>query len=119
LNFLILVADQLSPRALRPYGNRVVKAPHIENLAESGVVFDHAYCSSPLCAPSRASLMTGQLPSRIGVYDNGSEFAASLPTVAHRMRAAVCRGGVDSEPQFLATMGAGGCGPLTVVRGRS
>jgi choline-sulfatase len=88
LNFLILVADQLSPRALPAYGNRVVKAPHIENLAQSGIVFEHAYCSSPLCAPSRASFMTGQLPSRIGVYDNGAEFGASVPTVAHRMRAA-------------------------------
>ena len=101
MNFLILVADQLSPRALPPYGNRVVKAPHIENLAESGVVFEHAYCSSPLCAPSRASLMTGQLPSRIGVYDNGAEFAASLPTVAHRMRAAGYRTCLAGKMHFI------------------
>jgi choline-sulfatase len=101
LNFLILVADQLSPRALPPYGNRVVKAPHIENLAESGVVFEHAYCSSPLCAPSRASLMTGQLPSRIGVYDNGAEFAASVPTVAHRMRAAGYRTCLAGKMHFI------------------
>jgi choline-sulfatase len=101
LNFLILVADQLSPRALPPYGNRVVKAPHIENLAESGVVFEHAYCSSPLCAPSRASLLTGQLPSRIGVYDNGAEFAASVPTVAHRMRAAGYRTCLAGKMHFI------------------
>ena len=101
MNFLIVVADQLSPRALPPYGNRVVKAPHIENLAESGVVFEHAYCSSPLCAPSRASLMTGQLPSRIGVYDNGAEFAASLPTVAHRMRAAGYRTCLAGKMHFI------------------
>ena len=101
MNFLILVADQLSPRALPPYGNRVVKSPHIENLAESGVVFEHAYCSSPLCAPSRASLMTGQLPSRIGVYDNGAEFAASLPTVAHRMRAAGYRTCLAGKMHFI------------------
>ena len=101
MNFLILVADQLSPRALPPYGNRVVKAPHIENLAESGVVFEHAYCSSPLCAPSRASFMTGQLPSRIGVYDNGAEFAASVPTVAHRMRAAGYRTCLAGKMHFI------------------
>ena len=101
MNFLIVVADQLSPRALPPYGNRVVRAPHIENLAESGVVFEHAYCSSPLCAPSRASLMTGQLPSRIGVYDNGAEFAASLPTVAHRMRAAGYRTCLAGKMHFI------------------
>jgi choline-sulfatase len=87
VNFLVVIADQLSPRALPPYGNLVVKAPNISSLAASGVVFEHAYCSSPLCAPSRASFVTGLLPSHIGVYDNGAEFAASLPTVAHRLRA--------------------------------
>jgi choline-sulfatase len=87
LNFLIVIVDQLSPRALPVYGNRVVKAPNVERLAASGVVFEHAYCSSPLCAPSRASFMTGRLPSRIGVYDNGAELPASIPTVAHHLRA--------------------------------
>lgn len=101
MNFLIVIADQLSPRALPSYGNRAVKAPNIENLAESGVVFEHAYCTSPLCAPSRASFMTGQLPSRIGVYDNGAEFAASLPTVAHRMRAAGYRTCLAGKMHFI------------------
>jgi choline-sulfatase len=87
LNFLVVIVDQLSPRALPAYGNKVVKAPNIEQLAASGVVFEHAYCGSPLCAPSRASFMTGRLPSRIGVYDNGAELAASIPTVAHHLRA--------------------------------
>ena len=81
------MADQLSPRTLPPYGNRVVKAPNVTRLAQEGVVFEHAYCSSPLCAPSRASMITGSLPSRIGVYDNGAELSASLPTIAHRLRA--------------------------------
>jgi choline-sulfatase len=87
LNFLVVIVDQLSPRALPVYGNEVVRAPNIEQLAASGVVFEHAYCSSPLCAPSRASFMTGRLPSRIGVYDNGAELAASVPTIAHHLRA--------------------------------
>lgn len=81
------MADQLSPRTLPAYGNRVVKAPNLARLAEDGVVFDRAYCSSPLCAPSRASMITGSLPSRIGVYDNGAELPASVPTIAHHLRA--------------------------------
>jgi choline-sulfatase len=101
LNFLVVIADQLSPRALPVYGNRVVKAPHIESLASSGVVFEHAYCASPLCAPSRASLMTGQLPSRIGVYDNGAELPASLPTVAHHLRAAGYRTCLAGKMHFI------------------
>jgi choline-sulfatase len=101
LNFLIVIADQLSPRALPAYGNRVVKAPHIDGLAASGVVFEHAYCSSPLCAPSRASFLTGSLPSRIGVYDNGAELAASIPTVAHRLRAGGYRTCLAGKMHFI------------------
>ena len=52
-NFLILMADQLTAGALSAYGNLVSKTPHIDALAETGVVFDSFYCNSPLCAPSR------------------------------------------------------------------
>ncbi len=85
-NILILMADQLNPAALPAYGNPVVKAPHIDRLAAGGVVFDSAYCNSPLCAPSRFSFMSGQLPSTIAGYDNAAEFAASVPTFAHHLR---------------------------------
>ena len=86
-NVLLVMADQLTPGALAAYGNRVVAAPHLAALGSSGVVFDSAYCNSPLCAPSRASMMTGMLPSQIGVYDNAAELPASVPTLAHHLRA--------------------------------
>jgi choline-sulfatase len=101
LNILLVMADQLSPRALPAYGNRVVKAPHLSRLAEEGVVFEHAYCTSPLCAPSRASLITGNLPSRIGVYDNGAELPASVPTVAHRLRTLGVRTCLAGKMHFI------------------
>ena len=85
-NILIVMADQLAPAFLPAYGHKIVKTPHIDALARSGVVFESAYCASPLCAPSRASLMAGLLPSRTGVYDNAAEFAASIPTFAHHLR---------------------------------
>ena len=69
--------------ALAHYGNPVVKTPNIDRLAASGVVFENAYCNNPICAPSRASMMTGQLSSRICAYDNASEFAVEVPTFAH------------------------------------
>ncbi len=87
-NILLLMADQLAAAWLPPYGHAVVQAPHIDALASDGVVFDSAYCPSPLCAPSRASLLTGRLPSRTGVYDNAAELRASEPTITHRLRAA-------------------------------
>lgn len=55
--------------------------------AARGVVFENAYCPYPLCAPSRFAMMSGRLPSRIGAFDNGAEFAASTPTFAHYLRA--------------------------------
>lgn len=87
-NLLILMADQLTARALRAYGGRVARTPHIDALADGGVVFDAFYCNSPLCAPSRFSFMAGQLPSKIGAYDNASEFASEIPTFAHYLRRA-------------------------------
>ncbi len=87
-NLVILMADQLTAGALRAYGGPVARTPHIDALAERGVVFDSFYCNSPLCAPSRFSFMAGQLPSRIGAYDNAAEFRADIPTFAHYLRRA-------------------------------
>jgi choline-sulfatase len=85
-NILILMADQMAPRALPAYGHGLVHAPNIARLADEGVVFDSAYCNSPLCAPSRFSFLSGKLPSRIGAYDNACEFPADQPTIAHHLR---------------------------------
>jgi choline-sulfatase len=87
-NFLILMADQLTARALPAYGNRVAKTPHIDALAAAGVVFDSFYCNSPLCAPSRFSFLSGRQVSAIGAYDNAAEFPAQVPTFAHYLRRA-------------------------------
>jgi choline-sulfatase len=85
-NILVVMADQMAPAFLPVYGHAQSRAPHMADLARDGVVFDSAYCASPLCSPSRASLMTGLLPSRTRVYDNAAEFAADIPTFAHRLR---------------------------------
>ena len=69
------------------YGHPLVKAPRLEDLARDGVVFENAYCNNPICASSRFSMMAGQLPSRIGAYDNAAEFPATVPTFAHYLRA--------------------------------
>lgn len=87
-NILFLMADQLSAPFLRCYGGETAITPHIDRLAETGLVFDTAYSNSPLCAPARFSMMSGQLNSKIGAYDNASEFPAKVPTFAHYLRAA-------------------------------
>ena len=87
-NILVVMADQLTPTALPFHGNPVVQAPHLARLASEGVVFDAAYCASPLCAPARQGLLTGLLPSRFDGFDNASELPSEIPTVAHGLRAA-------------------------------
>lgn len=85
-NILLIQADQLAGPALPMYGHDVVKAPHLQRLADAGTTFENAYCNNPVCAPSRFSMMSGQLASRIGAYDNAAEFPASIPTFAHYLR---------------------------------
>ena len=72
--------------ALPMYGHDIVKTPNLQKLAARGTVFQNAYCNNPVCAPSRFSMMAGQLSSRIGAYDNAAEFPASVPTFAHYLR---------------------------------
>lgn len=86
-NILFIQADQLSGLALGAAGHPIVQTPHMDRLAADGVMFDSAHCPFPLCGPSRFSMMTGHLASRIGAYDNGSELPASVPTFAHYLRA--------------------------------
>jgi choline-sulfatase len=102
-NILVLMADQLTARALQAYGGRVAKTPNISVLAKEGVVFDSFYCNSPLCAPSRFSFMAGQLPSKIGAYDNAAEFPAQVPTFAHYLRSAGYQTSLSGKMHF--------CGP--------
>ncbi|MEN0015483.1 MAG: choline-sulfatase, partial [Solirubrobacteraceae bacterium] len=100
-NILVIQADQLAAGALTAYGNSTVKAPHIHRLALDGAVFGRAYCNAPLCAPSRASMMTGELPSTIEAYDNAAEFPSSIPTFAHHLRARGYRTALAGRMHFI------------------
>lgn len=85
-NILLIMADQLNPAFLPMYGNRIVKAPNLQSLAQSGTVFSNAYCNYPICAPSRYSMLAGRLPHSISAFDNASEFSAATPTLMHHLR---------------------------------
>ena len=86
-NILIIMTDQLNG-TLFPNGRpaEFLHTPHLKALADRSVCFARNYTASPLCGPGRASFMSGQLPSRTGVYDNAAEFSSSIPTYAHHLR---------------------------------
>lgn len=85
-NILILVCDQLSPMALKAYGNTYADTPSIDGLAEKGMVFDKVYTACPLCQPARASFWSSSYPHENGVVSNlpkqaSSEFPAEITTL--------------------------------------
>ena len=69
-NFLLLLSDQQRQDSLSCYGNPICKTPNLDALAESGIRFDFAYTQTPVCSPSRASLLTGLYPHNHKVIVN-------------------------------------------------
>jgi choline-sulfatase len=85
-NIVVIMADQMAFDVIGALGHPVVQTPNIDKLTSHGVVFSNCYCNSPLCAPSRASFVTGKLVSNHKAYDNGAELPASIPTFMHHLR---------------------------------
>lgn len=100
-NILFIQVDQLTAASLRCYGDTVCHAPNLDGLAETGTVFDTAYCNFPLCAPSRFSMASGLLCSTIGAYDNAAEMPASVPTYAHYLRASGYQTALSGKMHFI------------------
>ncbi|GEM_PF-479640 len=72
-NILYIITDQQRTDSLGCYGNTWVRTPNINNLANHGVVFDNCFVASPVCVPSRVSLLTGMLPHQTGIFENSVE----------------------------------------------
>jgi choline-sulfatase len=87
-NVLVILSDEHSRRVLGCYGHSMIETPNLDRLAESGVRFSDAYCNSPICVPSRASLATGRYPHQIRFWDNGIPYDGSVPSWHHRLKQA-------------------------------
>ena len=61
-NIIYILADDMGYGDLGCYGQRTLKTPHLDQMAQEGIRFTQHYAGSPVCAPSRASLMTGRDP---------------------------------------------------------
>ena len=100
-NILILMVDQLNGTLFPDGPAEWLHAPNLKRLAKKSVRFENCYTASPLCAPGRASFMSGQLPSISGVYDNAAEFPSDLPTYAHHLRRAGYHTALSGKMHFV------------------
>src|SRR5689334_1363243 len=68
-NVVVVSIDDLGWDELGCYGNTFNETPRIDALARDGVRFTQAYAAAPLCSPTRAALVSGQFPARVGITD--------------------------------------------------
>ena len=87
-NFLFIITDQHRADHLGCYGNRIVKTPSIDRLAQAGTRFDNFYVATPICMPNRATFMTGRMPSLHGARQNGIPLALTATTFVEILRSA-------------------------------
>lgn len=82
-NVLWICTDQQRGDTLGCYGNPYIRTPNLDRLAESGVLFEQAYCQNPTCTPSRASFLTGRYPRTTRCRQNGQPFKRDEKLIGH------------------------------------
>lgn len=100
-NILILMVDQLTGTLFPDGPATFLQTPNLRALSARSVRFANAYTGSPLCAPGRASFMSGMLPSRTRVYDNAAEFASDIPCFTHHLRRAGYHTALSGKMHFV------------------
>ena len=78
-NILLILADQLRSDCIGPNGNKFIQTPNMDALAKTSTNFPNAYCTLPICQPSRVSIITGQYPSEHGTVSNGIKYQKRYP----------------------------------------
>ena len=81
-NILLITSDQQHPRTVGALGNPRIRTPSLDRLVGEGTSFDRAYAANPVCSPSRASILTGQYPSRHGCWNIGVALPQQAATVS-------------------------------------
>lgn len=114
-NIIIIFADDMGYGDLSCYGHPTIRTPNLDKMASEGMRFTQFYVSTNVCSPSRASLLTGRLPVRTGVYPGvfRTNSASGLPlselTIAELLKqkdystAIIGKWHLGSQPQFLPT----------------
>lgn len=85
-NLLFLWTDEQRPDTIGAYGNRLIRTPYLDRLARESVVFEQAYCASPVCTPARGTVLTGLYPHTHGALYNDVPLPSHAPTIAELLR---------------------------------
>lgn len=86
-NVLVILCDDLRWNALGCTGHPFVKTPNIDQLAREGVLFENAFCTTSLCSPSRASILSGLYAHTHGVTNNFTEYPQTLQSFPKKLQA--------------------------------
>src|SRR5438270_9628504 len=100
-NVLFLISDQHKRSCLGAAGNRVVRTPNLDSLAQTAVRFNSAYCSNPVCTPSRASLLTGLYTHNHQSLNNATPLPPKHKTIAHHFGGAGYLTGLIGKMHFV------------------
>lgn len=85
-NIVMVMADDMGYWSMGCAGNREVRTPNLDRLAEEGMYFPEYFCTSPVCSPARASVLCGRMPSQHGVHDWISKGHLDYQEVAPALR---------------------------------
>lgn len=97
-NIIFILSDQHNGEIMANLGDPYVRTPNMDRLANNGTNYTRTYCNSPICVPSRSSLLTSKLPSQNHVYNNMQSLSSSDITLAH------CLGAVGYETALVGRM---------------
>ncbi|MDE3195698.1 MAG: sulfatase-like hydrolase/transferase [Acidobacteriota bacterium] len=100
-NVLIVMSDQHKKDCLGAAGNPVVRTPNLDALARTSVRFSNAYCTDPVCTPSRASILTGLYPHNHRTWSNTVPWPIGNKTIAHYFGAAGYTTGLIGKMHFV------------------
>ena len=87
-NILFVMTDDHAQQAISAYGSQLIETPNIDRLAKEGMLFNHAYVTNSICAPSRAVILTGKYSHVNGVLDNKMPFDSTQQTFPKLLQAA-------------------------------
>jgi len=87
-NIIVIMADDHAQKAISSYSRELIHTPHIDRIAEEGIRFANSFVTNSICAPSRATILTGTYSHVNGVDDNGDSFDSSLTTFPKLLRKA-------------------------------